>query len=317
MIYQILNENEVVELEKELRKTLPGTAKIYYVIRSFVNGNLQGYEVLVDNWPSWSCIILRPHSEKQVPRYFSHTYMCHSKSVTALKYFIQRPGVINWEEPVTFTGLPNDIIPVITELSRKHGATVTSKESRFMYCWTKPEPPPLPQIPDDICLGTLEQKHVETMKTDWESTSYREDLEGYFSGVVQNFDSSCVTDKKGNLLAYICMQYNGAMAMLYIRPEFRQCGYFNILLSDLTRKRLAKTEVAYAFIPVQDTQLIKLAREFGFEWVPEGNMTWIRYNPPAQPNRLSNVTKTVEAKSSNLEDCLNHFKINAIPLTTL
>lgn len=48
---------------------------------------------------------LHDFSSFQVPRYFSHTYMCHSKSVTALKYFIQRPGVINWEEPVTFTGM--------------------------------------------------------------------------------------------------------------------------------------------------------------------------------------------------------------------
>jgi hypothetical protein len=173
------------------------------------------------------------------------------------------------------------------------------------------------RIPDDIHLGTLEQKYVETMEDDWVSTRYRDDLHGYFSSVVDKFDSSCLTDKDGTLLAYICMQYNGAMAMLYIRPEYRQCGYFNILLSDLTRKRLAKNEVAYAFIPVQDTHLIKLAREFGFEWVPEGNMTWIRYNPPSQISSLSKITKSVEAKSSNFEDCIHYLKINAIPLTNL
>ena len=66
MIYQILNGEEVKELEIELQTYLPGTAKIYYVIRAFVQDKLQGFEVLVDNWPSWSCIILRPLSEQQV-----------------------------------------------------------------------------------------------------------------------------------------------------------------------------------------------------------------------------------------------------------
>lgn len=155
------------------------------------------------------------------------------------------------------------------------------------------------------------------MKDDWESTRYREDLEGYFSSVVDKFDSSCLTDKQGNLLAYICMQYNGAMAMLYIRPEYRQHGYFNILLSDLTRKLLAKNEVAYAFIPIQDSSLIQLAREFGLEWVPEGNMTWVRYNPPSLPNNVAQMARVVGERSISFEDCIHHFKINAIPLTTL
>lgn len=189
------------------------------------------------------------------------------------------------------------------------GTSNFSKINRYFYFRFR--------IPDDIHLGTLEQKHVETMNDDWVSTRYRDDLHGYFSSVVDKFDSSCLTDKDGKLLAYICMQYNGSMAMLYIRPEYRQCGYFNILLSDLTRKILVKNEVAYAFIPVQDTHLIKLAREFGFEWVPEGNMTWIRYNPPSQISSLSKITKSVEAKSSNFEDCIHYLKINAIPLTNL
>lgn len=40
--------------------------QIYYVIRAFVQDKLQGFEVLVDNWPPWSCIILRPLSEQHV-----------------------------------------------------------------------------------------------------------------------------------------------------------------------------------------------------------------------------------------------------------
>lgn len=40
----------------------------------------------------------------QVLNYFKQTHICHTKSVSALKYFLQRPGLIDWSQPINFTG---------------------------------------------------------------------------------------------------------------------------------------------------------------------------------------------------------------------
>lgn len=40
----------------------------------------------------------------QVPEFLKSTYICHTNSTKALKYFIQRPGVINWSKPVILSG---------------------------------------------------------------------------------------------------------------------------------------------------------------------------------------------------------------------
>ena len=74
---------------------------------------------------------------------------------------------------------------------------------------------------------------------DWEGSHFREGIEGYFKIVIENFVSSCLWDSDGELLAYVCMQYNGSMAMLFVKPDHVK-NYSKIGLTDLTRKRLGK-----------------------------------------------------------------------------
>lgn len=44
--------------------------QIYYVIRNALDDNLSGFEVVVDNWPKWNCILLRPESSDKVCRQY-------------------------------------------------------------------------------------------------------------------------------------------------------------------------------------------------------------------------------------------------------
>lgn len=121
------------------------------------------------------------------------------------------------------------------------------------------------------------------------------------------------------------MQYNGSMALLYVRGHDKKEEYFNIILTDLTRKLLTKKEIAYAFIPTNDTALINLCRKLGFEWVPQGDMTWVKYLPPAVSktnilltrlgmlDKLQTTTKSEEEQDG--ANVVGPLLINAIPLT--
>ena len=158
----------------------------------------------------------------------------------------------------------------------------------------------------------LKKEHAVIITSDWNNRGSEEDMRSYFSSVIENFDSSCLVDDQDRLLAYVCMHYNGSMAMVYVRPEYRKEGYFHLLLSDLTRKILAKKDIAYGFIPINDTSLINLCREIGFEWVPQGNMTWSRYSrysPRAtrlidQTAQQSNVANSVDELSTSVSNLL-------------
>lgn len=40
------------------------------MIRNALDDNLSGFEVVVDNWPKWNCILLRPESSDKVCRQY-------------------------------------------------------------------------------------------------------------------------------------------------------------------------------------------------------------------------------------------------------
>ncbi|KAL4231515.1 hypothetical protein ACF0H5_009095 [Mactra antiquata] len=279
MISKTLTLAEVEELVLELKSRLPGTAKIYYVIKSFLAGLLPGKEVIVDSWPEWSSIVVRTCCEERAQPFFRDTYMCHARSTSALKYFLQRPDVVNWRKPATFTGVSRDIAPVIQAMCHKHLGLISSLEPRFMYAWTRQDLPVESVIPDGLVLGRLNLDDAVTLKQDWEGCRYREDLEGYFRTVIEHYESSCLRDSNGELVAYACMQFNGSIAMLYVKPEHRDKDYFKIVLTDLARTRLKNGDVAYGFIPTNDSDLVDQMRSMDFVWVPRGDMVWMTYEP--------------------------------------
>lgn len=89
------------------------------------------------------------------------------------------------------------------------------------------------RILDGVILLVLKLEYVKVLKSDWVKQSNVDELEGYFRSVIEKFESSCLLDKNGRILVYICMQYNGFIVMIYVLFEFRKEGYFDIFISDL------------------------------------------------------------------------------------
>ncbi|XP_050398441.1 glycine N-acyltransferase-like protein 2 [Patella vulgata] len=314
MIFRVLGKEDVSELTEKLRGGFPGSAKIYYVLKNFLRGTMEGFEVIVDAWPEWQCVILRPVNQEAVPGYFRHYYICYAKTVTSLKFFLQRPGVIDWDKPATFTGVPYDILPVIQEVSKKRGGQLPYIEPRFMYCWSK-DPPEIPKIPEGVKLTTLKPEHAKRLRQDWNNVRGGKDLDNYFRKVIENFDSSALINAKGELLAYICMQFNGSMAMLHVHADHRGNGYGEIILKSMTHKLASKGEIPYGFVPSKDLLGIQKAQYFGYTWVPQGNMVWVRYIP--KPKIDYSKTGSLESReklNASHEEEETHMFINAIPL---
>ncbi|XP_076464271.1 glycine N-acyltransferase-like [Babylonia areolata] len=284
MIFQLLTNEETRQLKDDLQGDLPGSAKMFYIVSNYLCGLLEGFEVIVDHWPQWTCAILRPQAPDAVASYFRQYYICHTRSVKAFRFFIQRPCVVDWSRPVCFTGVPYDAVPTLQELCRKHGGQLSSVENRFMYAWTNKDPPQQLPVPEGLTLTTLQPQHTTALCERWRH--YRPDpaLDLYMKEVVTRFDSSAIVNGEGELMAYIAMQFNGAMAMLHVEPACRGRGLGQLVLVDLTRKLLAQGRTAFGLIPTQDTSFIATSSQrLGFTWVPQGSMAWVRYQPPALP----------------------------------
>lgn len=140
------------------------------------------------------------------------------------------------------------------------------------------------RLPEGLTLTTLQPKDAPALCERWRH--YRPDpaLDLYMQEVTRRFDSSAIVNAKGELMAYVGMQFNGAMAMLHVEPQHRGQGLGQIVLRDLTRKLLAKKKTAYGLIPTKDTSFLATSsQKLGFTWVPLGSMAWVRYEPKASP----------------------------------
>jgi len=77
----------------------------------------------------------------QVQPYFRHTYMCHAQTASALKYFLQRPDVVDWRKPATFTG--QCVIDVyftsceVCKWNRRRGSLCLSMEFELIILYEK------------------------------------------------------------------------------------------------------------------------------------------------------------------------------------
>ncbi|XP_035824032.1 uncharacterized protein LOC101860479 [Aplysia californica] len=285
VMYRTLTAEESQDLRWELHSSLPGSAKIYYVLSNHMDNLLTGFEVIVDQWPNWTCIMLRPKSFESVPRYFRHYHMCHTKSTKDFKFFIQRPCVVDWTKPAIFTGIPYDVVPVIQDKSRKEYGEVTSVEHRFMYAWTKSDPPEPAVAPEGMQLTELKKEHAEMIRDHWKHYRANDGLVEYFQQVIEQFDNSAITTTDGELVAYICMQYNGSMANLFVDPAYHTANLGVLLLRDLTRKLLEKHQTAYGFIKTKDSAFITTCQNIGFSWVPQGSMSWVNHKPRVPGSR--------------------------------
>jgi hypothetical protein len=322
-MFRVLTDEETHDLKWELHSELPGSAKIYYVLCYHLEGLLSGFEVIVDQWPSWTSLILRPLTQDSVPHYFRHYYLCHTKSITDFKFFIQRPCVVDWTKPVIFTGVPYDLVGIIQEKSRKEQGEITSVEHRFMYAWLKKEFPEPAVVPEGIELTVLQEKHAEAVCDHWKHYRTNDGLVEYFRQVIKNFDSSAIITADGRLVAYICMQFNGSMANLFVDPEFHSASLGVILLKDLTRKLLYKHQTAYGFIKTKDSAFITTCQDIGFSWVAQGSMSWVHFRPfHLKPNSgipripSSNIMSNNQKQGDEeINGELKDLHLNALPLS--
>lgn len=280
MMYKVLNSDQLLELFANLKDGLPGTAKIFYTVRHMLKGLLPNFECLVDKWPNWTCIVLRPEANKEVPQFFENSYICHTNSASSLKYFLQRPGVIDWTKSANFSGIPYDLIAVTKEFARKLGGKFECREPHIMYAWCEAVSLDMSShIPEGFSLDTLKKSDVPLVFKHWKSSlSEHKGIYDYFETIITNFENSCLRDNAtSEVVAYTCRKFNGSISMIYVQPKHRRKGFCHIVFADIMQKIIDNGDIPFGFLATNSKELIETARKHHFTWVPQSNMTWATY----------------------------------------
>ena len=187
----------------------------------------------------------------------------------------------------------------------------------------------LHRLPDGLVLTQLRTVHAELIRDHWKHYREKDGLVEYYRQVIDHFDNSAIFTHGGDLVAYICMQFNGSMANLFVDPAYRGRNLGAILLQDLTRKLVEKNHIAFGFIKTRDSDFITTCQAMGFEWVPQGSMSWVHHQPStcaqAQGQKLKSSTVSSflswstqdnKNKGGNNSCCeAKNLFLNALPLS--
>lgn len=87
-------------LERSLRKSLPESLKVYGTIFYMKQGNPFKLKALVDKWPDFNTVVVRPQEQEMTDDldHYTNTYQIYSSDPKNCQNFLGSPEVINWKQ---------------------------------------------------------------------------------------------------------------------------------------------------------------------------------------------------------------------------
>ncbi|XP_041517560.1 glycine N-acyltransferase-like protein Keg1 [Microtus oregoni] len=105
-------------LENSLRKHLPETLKVYGTVFHMNQGNPFKLKALVDKWPDFNTVVIRPREEDMEDDldHYTNTYLVYSKDPENCQNFLSSSEVINWKQHLQIQSSQSSLDKVIENL---------------------------------------------------------------------------------------------------------------------------------------------------------------------------------------------------------
>ncbi|ELW46837.1 Glycine N-acyltransferase [Tupaia chinensis] len=120
-------------LEKALQKTLPESLKLLQVYGTIFQINQRNpfkLQVLVDGWPNFNTVIIRPEGQEMIDDldYYTNTYQIYSKNPKELQEVLDLPGIINWKQHLQIQASQSSLNEVIKNIAASRSLLVSRSE---------------------------------------------------------------------------------------------------------------------------------------------------------------------------------------------
>lgn len=228
-------------LEKSLRKGLPESLKVYGTIYHINHGNPFKLKALVDKWPDFNTVVVRPQEQDMVDDldYYNNTYQIYSKDPQNCQEFLENPEVINWKQHLQIQSSQSTLNKVIQNIVSTKSFQVNHSENiLFVSSETvkklfpahldiKNLPPSgrkLKAINEDMFkLSSMDVIHAPLVNELWLFGGNERSLR-FIERCIKNFPSSCLLGPEGTPASWTLMDQTGEIRMGGTLPEYRAQG---------------------------------------------------------------------------------------------
>ncbi|XP_008065659.1 glycine N-acyltransferase-like [Carlito syrichta] len=240
-------------LETSLRKNLPSALKIYGTVFHMNHGNAFKLKALVDKWPDFNTVVVRPREQDMTDDLdnYTNTYHIYSKDLKNCQEFLGSPEVINWKQCLQIQSSQSSLNEVIQNLAATKSFKVRHTQC-ILYMTPETAKKLAPSLVDvktfspDNCkpkpinqemfkLSCLHASHAALVNKFWFHGG-NERSRKFIERCIQNFPNTCLLGPEGNPVSWSLMDQTGETRMAGTLPEYRSQGLVSYVVYYLCQK---------------------------------------------------------------------------------
>ncbi|XP_051002156.1 glycine N-acyltransferase-like protein Keg1 [Acomys russatus] len=228
-------------LENSLRKHLPESLKVYGTVFHMNQGNLFNLKALVDKWPDFNTVVIRPQEQDMTDDFdhYTNTYLIYSKDPKHCQEFLGSSEVINWKQHLQIQSTQPSLGKVIENLgainlgkvkhtqcflymifqTAKKLSPSLADEKNFVVSSDKPKP-----IDHKLFkFASLDVTHAALVNSVWHFGG-NEKSQKFIERCILTFPSSCIIGPEGTPVSWGLMDHTGELRMGGTLPKYRRQG---------------------------------------------------------------------------------------------
>ncbi|XP_004479306.1 glycine N-acyltransferase-like [Dasypus novemcinctus] len=228
-------------LEKSLRKSLPESLKVYGTVFHIKQGNPFKLNVLVDNWPDFNTVVVRPQEQEMTDDLdcYTNTYHIYSNNPKNCQKFCGLPEVINWKQHLQIQSSQSTLNEVIQDLAVTKSFKVKHTQC-FLYMMPETAKKLAPSLLDTKNLSSNNRKpkaiNLEMFKLSSLDVSNaalvnkfwhfggNERSQRFLEHCIRTFPTFCLLGPDGTPVSWSMMDQTGELRVAATVPEYRGQG---------------------------------------------------------------------------------------------
>ncbi|KAM8969513.1 glycine N-acyltransferase [Sarcophilus harrisii] len=245
----LLRSSQMLQtLERALRKDIPESIKVYGTIFHMNQGNPFKLEVLVDRWPDFKTVIVRPQVQDMTDDFdpYTNTYQVYSKDLQNCQEALKSSDVINWKQHLQIQGLQSGLNEVISNVAVEKSVQV-KMTNRNLYLISetmnryapsqqnvdqslaKTEKPKKDINTEIFKMSSLDIEHAALVNSLWSFGGNEKSLK-FIQRCIRHFPSYCLLGPQGTPVSWDLMDQTGELRMAGTLPEYRGLGLISHII---------------------------------------------------------------------------------------
>ncbi|XP_023561846.1 glycine N-acyltransferase-like isoform X2 [Octodon degus] len=205
------------------------------------HGNPFNLKALVDKWPDFSTVVIRPQEQDMTDDldHYTNTYQVYSKDPRNAREFLASPDVINWKQHLQIQSSQSGLNEVIQSLAATNSCQVQHSEN-FLYLASQTAKKLAPSLLDEKNLApsggkpkAINQELFKLSSLDVTQSTFLNKFwlfggnarsQRFIERCIQSFPSFCLLGPEGSLVSWSLMDQTGETRIAGTLPEYRSQG---------------------------------------------------------------------------------------------